>query len=89
MARTSKVKRASRTPVEPGPQAPRGTWTPAELAAAIQRGTVEEDLALLKEVGILDENGEVAERYRSWGSKVSRTMVWSGDGLPARRTRNA
>ncbi|HSN99736.1 MAG TPA: hypothetical protein VLS89_15680 [Candidatus Nanopelagicales bacterium] len=70
------MKRATRKALEPGPQAPRGTWTPAELSAAIRRGTLEEKVALLKKIGILDENGEVAEKYRSWGSKVSRTMVW-------------
>ena len=47
--------------------------------AAVQRGTIEEKVALLKKAGILDENGEVAEKYRSWGSKVSRTMVWRPD----------
>lgn len=79
MARTKAKRAAARKAPEPGPQAPPGTWTPAELMAAVQRGTIEEKVALLRKAGILDESGEVAEKYRSWGSKVSRTMVWRPD----------
>jgi hypothetical protein len=82
MAKTSKAKRATRKAIEPGPQAPPGTWTPAELSAAIRRGTIEEKVALLKKAGILDENGEISKRYRDWGSKVTRTMtaITEGEG---------
>lgn len=68
MAKTSKPKRAASTR-----QAPPGVWTPAALSAALLQGTLEEDIALLRTIGILDENGELSMTYRSWGSKPSRT----------------
>ncbi|HSN99735.1 MAG TPA: hypothetical protein VLS89_15675 [Candidatus Nanopelagicales bacterium] len=57
----------------PGPQAPRGAWTPADLSAALHEGTIEEKIALLRTAGILNEKGELAPKYRSWGTRVSRT----------------
>lgn len=87
MARTSKpeqpakvkaasVRKRSMKPAavpSPGPQAPRGAWTPAELSAALHEGTVEEKIALLRTAGILNEKGALAPTYRSWGTRVSRT----------------
>ena len=74
MAKTSKkTRRAAESAAEPGPQAPPGTWTPADLVAAVKRGTLDEKVALLSKFGILDENGELAKKYQSWGSKPSRT----------------
>jgi hypothetical protein len=40
--------------------------------AALKRGTIEEKVAMLREFGILDENGDLSRTYRDWGSKVSR-----------------
>lgn len=59
----------------PSTQAPPGVWTPAALKAALVKGTTEEKVALLKKIGILDEAGELAERYKSWGEaeKATRT----------------
>lgn len=67
--RSAKAKAAS----APGPQAPPGTWTPADLSAALREGTIEEKVALLRTAGILNEKGELARKYQSWGSRVSRT----------------
>lgn len=72
MARTSKPKRRTRRAPQPGPQAPPEVWTPAELLAAVRRGTIEENIELLYQIGILDKNGELARKYRSWGNKVTR-----------------
>jgi hypothetical protein len=46
---------------------------PRELAAAIRRPTLARKLELLREVGILDDKGKLAKKYRSWGTRVSRT----------------
>lgn len=84
MARTSKpgqpakakaatARKRSTNAKAPGPQAPRGAWTPAELSAALHEGTIEEKIALLRTAGILNEKGELAPKYRSWGTRVSRT----------------
>jgi hypothetical protein len=75
MARTAKAKASKRKVPEAGPPAPLGVWTPAELAAAIARGSIEDDIVLLRTSGILDENGELAKKYRTWGPKVSRTPM--------------
>ncbi len=73
MARTAKPRRAKEQAARPGPQAPPGVWTPQALAAALAPGTLEEEVALLRAAGILDERGELARKYRSWGGKASRT----------------
>lgn len=41
--------------------------------AALRSGTMEEKIEVLKEAGIVDANGKLARRYRSWGTKVTRT----------------
>ncbi len=74
MASKKKAERTSRKRrIRPGPQAPDGLWSPAQMRAALLRGSKRSKIALLKEIGILDENGEVAAKYKSWGNKVTRT----------------
>lgn len=68
MAKTSKAPKD-----RVGRQAPKGVWSPKELLDAIAKPSREQKLALLREVGILDENGKLAPKYKSWGSRVSRT----------------
>lgn len=68
----AELARAKRR-IRPGPQAPDGLWSPAKMRAALLRGTKRSKIALLKEIGILDENGEVSAKYKSWGNKVTRT----------------
>lgn len=65
--------RRKRRPRVPDTQAPPGTWTPAELIAAVHRPWFERKLELLREAGILDASGKLAQKYRSWGTRVSRT----------------
>lgn len=71
MAKTTRKRRAPRP--EPDTQAPPGTWTPDELIAAVHRPSFERKLELLREAGILDASGKLAQKYRSWGTRVSRT----------------
>lgn len=59
--------------IRPGPQAPDGLWSPQQMRTALLRGSRASKLALLKDVGILDENGELSAKYKSWGNKVTRT----------------
>lgn len=66
----TKKKRRAR---EPDTQAPPGTWTPDELIAAVHRPSFERKLELLREAGIFDASGKLAQKYRSWGTRVSRT----------------
>jgi hypothetical protein len=79
MARTAKAKASKRKVPEAGPQAPPGVWTPAELSAALARGSIDDDIALLRTSGILDQTGELAKKYRTWGRKVSRTPMLDND----------
>ncbi len=71
MAKTSRKRRTAAP--EPDTQAPPGTWTPDELIAAVRRPSAERKLELLREAGILDASGKLAQKYRSWGTRVSRT----------------
>lgn len=80
MAKTAKRKGSKRTTPDAGPQAPPGVWTPAELAAALARGSIDDDIALLRTSGILDQKGELAKKYRTWGRKVSRTPMIEEEG---------
>jgi len=57
-----------------GRQAPPGVWTPQELRDAITRPSREEKMKMLREIGILDARGKLARKYRSWGTRVSRTQ---------------
>ncbi len=68
MAKTSK-----RTKRRVGRQAALGVWSPQDLLAAIERPSREEKLQMLRKVGILDATGKLASKYRSWGTRVSRT----------------
>ena len=78
MAATTKKTRTAkkaprRRPVTPGRQAARTAWSPGQLLAAIKKPTMKRRLEILHEVGILDKNGKLARKYRSWGNRVSRT----------------
>jgi hypothetical protein len=68
MAKTSK-----RTLKRVGRQAAPGVWAPQDLLDAIARPSTEEKVKMLRDAGILDANGKLAKKYRSWGSRVSRT----------------
>jgi hypothetical protein len=59
--------------VQPSTQAPIRAWAPDTLVAALCRGTAAEKKALLRAAGILDAKGNLAKRYRNWGTKVTRT----------------
>ncbi len=78
MAKTT-AKRAPRKG-RSGPQAPVGAWTPDSLLTALKRGTLDEKIAVLRKAGILDENGELTQTYKSWGAKVTRTPAFETDG---------
>jgi hypothetical protein len=39
----------------------------------LSRGTIEEKVEMLRTVGIVDSRGELAKKYRSWGTKATRT----------------
>ena len=71
MARTSKPTRPARP--APGPQAPPGVWSPSDLLEAIRKPSRARKIELLRDAGILDARGKLAKKYRSWGSRVSRT----------------
>jgi hypothetical protein len=51
----------------------RDEWTPARLLKALRSGTREQDLAILKRIGLLTEEGKMNPAAQSWGSKPSRT----------------
>lgn len=63
----------SRTMV--GRQAPGGLWSPQDALSAVESGTVDEDVAILKRAGILQEDGKVSQRYKRWGKNESRASV--------------
>ena len=65
--------KSKRAPTRVGRQAAVGAWAPSELAAAIREPTLARKVELLREIGILDAKGKLAKKYRSWGSRVSRT----------------
>lgn len=54
-------------------QAKTREWTTDALIKAVTSGTQEEKLDLLKKIGILTPDGNLAEKYKSWGNKPSRT----------------
>lgn len=58
---------------KPARQAPPGVWSPYDLMRALSEGSTEEKIALLTEVGIVTEDGQLSPRYKSWGDVVSRT----------------
>jgi hypothetical protein len=80
MAKTKKLKKPKELAPRPGPQAPPGVWTPKDLYAVLTSGTIDEKVALLQTAGILDERGELAKKYRSWGQKASRTPERDDNG---------
>lgn len=60
-------------------QASPRAWSPRELITAIQVGGTADDVAILKRVGIVDKSGKLARKYKSWGTKVSRTEPVADD----------
>lgn len=48
-------------------------WTPDRLREAIRSGASEEDVALLKKIGLLTPDGKLSKAAQSWGEKPSRT----------------
>jgi len=50
-------------------------WTPQMLKQAIRAGTSEQDLAILKRIGVLTAEGKLNKAAQSWGAKPSRTPV--------------
>jgi hypothetical protein len=76
MAKTRKTRKISKpsttTTHRPPPSKP-VEWTVDALTLAINATSVDEDIALLKQAGILTKGGKLAKRYTSWGDKVSRT----------------
>jgi hypothetical protein len=64
--------RSTKPPV--GRQAPGSLWSPHDALVAVESGTVEEDVAILKRAGILGEDGKVSARYKRWGKNESRTQ---------------
>lgn len=70
METTKKGKRSKR---QPSRQAPVGTWSPENLQQALGEGTTDEKVAMLTELGILAQDGQLAPRYKNWGDVVSRT----------------
>jgi hypothetical protein len=69
MAKTDRRKGA----VVVSQQAPSEAWSPAGLLAALKQGSDADRLAAAKAAGIIDENGNVTQTYKSWGTKVTRT----------------
>lgn len=68
MARNSKS-----TEQKVGRQAPGGLWSPLDALVIVESGTVEDDVAILKRAGILEQDGKVSARYKRWGKNESRT----------------
>jgi len=52
-----------------------GLWSPQDALSAVESGTVDEDVAILKRAGILQEDGKVSQRYKRWGKNESRASV--------------
>jgi hypothetical protein len=69
------AKTRRRGPKHVGRQAAPGVWAPQDLLDAIARPSTAEKVKMLREAGILDASGKLAKKYRSWGSRVSRTDV--------------
>jgi hypothetical protein len=67
------TKKRSVRRIQPDRQAPREVPSADELRAAIRAGTLEDKIQALREAGIIDRNGNLARKYRTWGNKPSRT----------------
>jgi hypothetical protein len=48
-------------------------WTPNRLKQAIRSGSSEQDIAILKRIGLLTADGKLNKAAQSWGGKPSRT----------------
>jgi hypothetical protein len=82
MAKT-KAKPRKPAKVASSPQAPSGVWTPQVLLEALKGGTVEDKVAALRAAGILDAKGQLTKKYKTWGTKVSRTPEADATALKA------
>jgi len=58
----------------------REEWTPAGLVSAVKAGSMAEKVALLKTIGILTPEGQLADKYKNWGDKPSRTPGAEDEG---------
>lgn len=52
---------------------PAAEWTPDTLRTAVKAGSIDQKVELLKELGLLSENGKPAAKAASWGTKATRT----------------
>jgi hypothetical protein len=68
----AKKQSKNRVPSSPKSKAPI-EWTPEKLLKAIQSETPRQVLARLKRIGVLTASGEISDRYKNWGNKVTRT----------------
>jgi len=76
MARTSQTRRIVGSGEDAvARQAPAEVWSPSDLLAALKKPSPARKQELLREAGILDAKGKLAKKYRSWGDRVSRTMI--------------
>jgi hypothetical protein len=60
-----------------GRQGPLEASTPQEMLDAITRPSEKVKLKVIREIGVLDAKGNIGQRYRSWGKRVSRTQCGS------------
>ena len=67
------MAKTKRAPARVDRQAARAVSSPKELLDAISKPSREEKVRMLREAGILDARGQLAKKYRSWGTRVSRT----------------
>jgi len=77
MARTI---RSTHEESKTGSQAPSEVWSPAQLRAVFEHRTDEQRVEALRLAGILDESGDIADLYKSWGRKVTRTPSIDDEG---------
>ena len=80
--RSGRGKRARATGPKTRARAPRPSrdslrppneWTHEAFRKAISAGTLEENIATLKRIGILTKSGKLSKKYTDWGDKVTRT----------------
>ena len=65
--------RSSSAPTSVGRQASNEVYTVEQMRAVLRNMTNEERILTAKSAGIIDENGQLTELYKSWGDKPSRT----------------
>jgi hypothetical protein len=57
---------------EIGRQAPREVWSPEEMRAAVLGGTLEENLAALRRIGMIDNQNQFTKAYKRGGQRMTR-----------------